>query len=155
MLTFQPHISCYSWINMRQLILCLISFHAFPFWRCHHKTVVRPGQVWDICDTEYNTDNWDLYDLYDICSEWWGDLTWPKKPLRCCDIWDTDYNTDNWEPEFMTIFVIWQLIVTLDSIRNSCDVLQIRIFHDNGLEDSYFLQIPTSWLNSQSMDIRG
>ena len=26
-------------------------------------------------------------------------------------------------PEFMTIFVNWQLIVTLDSIRNSCDVL--------------------------------
>ena len=122
MLTFQPHISCYSWINMRQLILCLISFHAFPFWRCHHKTVGRPGQVWDICDTEYNTDNWDLYDLYDICSEWWGDLTWAKKPLRCCDIWDTNYNTDNWEPEFMTIFVTWQLIATLDSIRNSCDV---------------------------------
>ena len=42
-----------------------------------------------------------------------------------CDIWDTDYNSDNWEPEFMTIFVIWQLIVTLDNIRNSCDVLQI------------------------------
>ena len=41
---------------------------------------------------------------------------------RTCDIWDTDYNSDNWEPEFMTIFVIWQLIVTLDSIRNSCDV---------------------------------
>ena len=40
-----------------------------------------------------------------------------------CDIWDTDYNTDNWEPGFMTIFVTWQLIVTLDSIRNSCDVL--------------------------------
>ena len=40
-----------------------------------------------------------------------------------CDIWDTDYNSDNWEPEFMTIFVIWQLFVTLDSIRNSCDVL--------------------------------
>ena len=30
----------------------------------------------------------------------------------------------NWEPEFMTIIVTWQLIVTLDSIRNSCDVLQ-------------------------------
>ena len=44
--------------------------------------------------------------------------------LETCDIWDTDYNSDNWEPEFMTIFVIWQLIVTLDSIRNSCDVLQ-------------------------------
>ena len=60
-------------------------------------------------------------DLYDIQND---EVTWPdqKKPLRCCDIWDTDYNTDNWEPEFMTIFVTWQLIVTLDSIRNSCDV---------------------------------
>ena len=37
--------------------------------------------------------------------------------------WDTDTdNSDNWEHEFMTIFVNWQLIVTLDSIRNSCDV---------------------------------
>ena len=58
---------------------------------------------------------------------------------RTCDIWDTDYNSDNWEPEFMTIFVIWQLIVTLDSIRNSCDVFfdichnwQIQIqYHEN------------------------
>ena len=38
-------------------------------------------------------------------------------------IWDTDYNSDNWDPEFITIFVAWQLRVTLDSIRNSCDVL--------------------------------
>ena len=43
--------------------------------------------------------------------------------LGIWDIWDTDYNTDNWEPGLMTIFVTWQLIVTLDSIRNSCDVL--------------------------------
>ena len=42
--------------------------------------------------------------------------------IGTCDIWDTDYNTVNWEPGFMTIFVTWQLIVTLDSIRNSCDV---------------------------------
>ena len=65
-------------------------------------------------------------------------MTWPKKWTKTktktfrgllqraipvtCDIWDTDYISDNWEPEFMTIFVIWQLIVTLDSIRNSCDV---------------------------------
>ena len=42
------------------------------------------------------------------------------------DLWDTDYNSDNWEPEFMTIFVTWQLIVTLDSIRNSCDVCNFR-----------------------------
>ena len=36
--------------------------------------------------------------------------------------WDTDYNSENWEPEFMTIFVTWQLWDPLDSIRNSCDV---------------------------------
>ena len=42
--------------------------------------------------------------------------------IGTCDIWDTDNNTDNWEPGFMTIFVTWQLIVTLYSIRNSCDV---------------------------------
>ena len=35
------------------------------------------------------------------------------------DIWDTGYNSDNWKTEF--IFVAWQLRVTLDSIRNSCD----------------------------------
>ena len=43
------------------------------------------------------------------------------------DIWGTDYNTDNWEPGLMTIFVIWQLIVTPDSIRNSCDVCLSKI----------------------------
>ena len=42
--------------------------------------------------------------------------------IGTCDICNTDYNTDNWEPGLMTIFVTWQLIVTLDSIRNSCDV---------------------------------
>ena len=46
-----------------------------------------------------------------------------KTVLETCDIWDTDYSSDNWEPEFMTIFGTWQLIVTLDSICNSCDVL--------------------------------
>ena len=55
--------------------------------------------------------------------------------LETCDIWDTEYNSDNWEPEFMTIFVTWQLIVTLDSIRNSCDVLSIdkdNLIHTQG-----------------------
>ena len=46
-----------------------------------------------------------------------------KDKFVTCDIWDTDYNWDIWEPEFMIIFVTWQLRVTLDSIRNSCDVL--------------------------------
>ena len=45
-----------------------------------------------------------------------------KTILQTCDNWDTDYNSYNWEPEFMTIFVTWQSRVTLDSIRNSCDV---------------------------------
>ena len=42
--------------------------------------------------------------------------------LVTCDIWDTGYISDSWELEFMSIFVTWQLRVTLDSIRNSCDV---------------------------------
>ena len=49
-------------------------------------------------------------------------IFWTYFQFVTCDIWDTDYNTDNWESGFMTIFVNWQLIVTLDSIRNSCDV---------------------------------
>ena len=55
-----------------------------------------------------------------------GQFFWTYFQLVTCDIWDTDYNTDNWETGFMTIFVTWQLIVTLDSIRNSCDVLKTR-----------------------------
>ena len=93
-------------------------------------------------------------DHWDIWSEWWRYMTWPRKYLptyipihlptypstylpasftehpqgaipETCDLWDTDNNSDNWEPESMTIFVIWQSIVTLDSIRNSCDVSYI------------------------------
>ena len=47
--------------------------------------------------------------------------------LKTCDIWDTDYNSYNWEPKFMTIFVTWQSRVTLDSIRNSCDVFKVDL----------------------------
>ena len=67
----------------------------------------------------------DTCDLWDIWSEWWGDMTWPKKSQETCEIWGTDYNFDNWEPDFMTILVTWQLRVTLDSIRNSCDVSHV------------------------------
>ena len=49
-----------------------------------------------------------------------------KAIVGTCDICDTDYNTDNWEPGLMTIFVTWQLVVTLDSIRNSCNVFVIN-----------------------------
>ena len=57
-----------------------------------------------------------------------------KTILETCDIWDTDYNSENWKREFMTIFATWQLIVTLDSIRNSCDVFLIyrnTLMHNN------------------------
>ena len=48
-------------------------------------------------------------------------------PLTC-DIWDTDFYSDNWEPEFLTVFISWQLRMTLDSIRNSCDVYELHSF---------------------------
>ena len=57
--------------------------------------------------------------------QWQRQINWEhlqRAILVTCDIWDTDYISDNWEPEFMTIFVTWQSRVTLDSIRNSCDV---------------------------------
>ena len=64
------------------------------------------------------------HDIFiDVESTIWWQFCW----LVVCDIWDTDYNTDNWEPGFMTIFVTWQLIVTLDSICNSCDIFVTNI----------------------------
>ena len=74
----------------------------------------------------YNVDNWrQLTTIFTIQTIAFAILTIEKTILETCDIWDTDYNSDNWEPEFMTIFVIWQLIVTLDCIRNSCDVWRV------------------------------
>ena len=68
-------------------------------------------------------DNWrQLTTILTIQKIAFAILTIEKTILEPCDICNTDYNSDNWEPAFMTIFVIWQLIVTLDSIRNSCDV---------------------------------
>ena len=48
--------------------------------------------------------------------------TMTKTILETCGIWDTHNNSENWEPEFLKICVTWQSRVTLDSIRNSCDV---------------------------------
>ena len=61
-------------------------------------------------DNFYNFDNINNFENFDIFLD------------NFSQFWDTDYNSDNWEPEFMTIIVTWQLRVTLDSIRNSCDV---------------------------------
>ena len=67
-------------------------------------------------------------------------------------LWDTDYNSYNWEPELMTIFETWQLGVTLDSIRNSCDVfLHTSNMRIHILSCSLFFFYPTSssvsWLS--------
>ena len=53
-----------------------------------------------------------VYNFYSFGNFW----------LDTCGLWDIAYNYDNREPEFTTSFVTWQLRVTLDSIRNSCDV---------------------------------
>ena len=52
----------------------------------------------------------------------------------------------------MTIFVIWQLRVTLDSIRNFCDVFQKQLnwfeaftYLNVWYHDISFLQLPLSW----------
>ena len=68
--------------------------------------------------------------------------------IGTCDIWDTDYNTDNWEPEFMTIFVTWQLIVTLDSIRKflQCFFCSCSGFFDTSLQNIEIIQ----WFQSTS-----
>ena len=50
------------------------------------------------------------------------DLTWL---VNLCEIVDI---SESWYPEFMTIIVTWQLRVTLDSIRNSCDVFKPLAF---------------------------
>ena len=63
--------------------------------------------------------------------------------LETCGL---DYNSDNWEPEFMTIFVIWQLIVTLDSIRNSCDVCLFVSHSKKGVGGFH----PCNWFTNYS-----
>ena len=66
----------------------------------------------------------------------------PKVLPETCDLWDIDYNSDNWEPEFMAIFVTWQLRVTLDSIHNFCDV---SIDHWCDYKSSFTLKVHPGW----------
>ena len=68
-------------------------------------------------------------------------MTMTKTIPVTCDNWDTYYNSENWEPGFMTFFITWQLGVTLDSIRNSCDVLRNNMLDPNRckyLKDYFF-----------------
>ena len=72
--------------------------------------------------------------------------------LVTCDMWDTDYISDNWEQYFLTIFVTWQLRVTLDSIHNSCDVLWIHplVYKKNVAKLSSSFLSSLLWIDSFS-----
>ena len=80
----------------------------------------------DHCYIFYNFDNFNIFftidDNFHNSEIAFAILTIEKTILETSDIWDTDYNSDHWEPEFSQSFFTWQLIVTLDSIRNYCDV---------------------------------
>ena len=104
------------------------------------KTFYQSDETWPIFD---NFDNyWQLlkmfaiflqyfsyifYDQFEFFWQFWHfwipfTMTMTMIIQETCGLWDIDYNFDNLEPEFMTIFVTWQLRVTLESIRNSCNV---------------------------------
>ena len=115
---------CWLIINMLTVIVNKYEQRHFVFscpeqlnrWPCHWLS--------DILILTLQSDPRDLWQLRHLISS--DDLTFRVFSngaiMGTCDICDTDYNTDNWEPGLMTIFVAWHLIVTLDSIRNSCDV---------------------------------
>ena len=95
----------YLGLNASLWLVCLlVRHHEQSEPSQHYKVILETCDLWDINQTDF----WKIF--------------WFLDNPRTCDIWNTDYNSDNWEPEFMTIFVIQQLIVTLDSIRNFCDV---------------------------------
>ena len=56
---------------------------------------------------------WQFWQFFEVWQFWLYWQSW----------WPVTFETlIFWKPEFMTIFVTWQLRVTLDSIRNYCDV---------------------------------
>ena len=76
--------------------------------------------------------------------------------LEICGLWDIDYNYENWEPEFMTIFVTWQLRVTLDSIRilatfflmPSTDLKNSKFTLDQEQDLEYQYSTPATWFET-------
>ena len=127
----QPHHIVSNWINMTQTITV---FHSSPANFCNilmtgaKKTKSNPRVLWPLRHSTRVMRGHDLTNKNTMTKTKTMTMTntFREDPQRAtqdtCDIWDTDYNSENWEPESMTIFVTWQLRVTLDSIRNSCDV---------------------------------
>ena len=116
--------------------------HMIPFF--FRKTSKRPrfGKRPDFYG--WTRDNWQKQENYHILiniARMWGkeiltDLQtlwyWVRTPERqevrvnSTLVWGIDTNSYNWEPEFMTIFVTSQFRVTLDGIRNPCNVCSIK-----------------------------
>ena len=72
----------------------------------------RPDSLQDLVEKHYHRTLWETCDLWDIRSEWWGDITWPNltlamtmtlrkqgEILKTCDLWGTDYISDNWKQQ--------------------------------------------------------
>ena len=81
----------------------------------------------------------------------------PQRPIwETCDIWHTDYISDSLEPEFITIFVTWQLRVTLDRICNSCDVfilLRYDIASEKLTLKGHITWLENGWFNISEYDV--
>ena len=75
--------------------------------------------------------------------EWWENMIWSTKDKDNDSIVngndkDIDYVSGNWEYKSMTIIVTWQLRVTLDSIRHSCNASRpslnyLQLFWQTGI----------------------
>ena len=100
---------CWCDVNLKMTVNIILTGPAFIA-----QPIGQPRSTFDFSETET------IETIFD---------NFKNTLLETCDIWDTNYSSDNWEPEFMTIFGTWQLIVTLDSICNSCIT---DIFRDSG-----------------------
>ena len=79
-------------------------------------SVLLFGFLWWSSPSRYRETG--FYKFFNIVNCWHFWKCWQFWHIRqSWRLWETDYN---WELYFMTIFVTWQLRMTLDSIRNSC-----------------------------------
>ena len=93
-------------------------------------------RFWQIFDDLSNFDKfgqfWPFYIFYNF-DKWQQFSQFIQLLLPFCQMkkhtwkfatFEPDFNSDNSESEFTATFVTWQFIVTMDGIRNSCDVWQ-------------------------------
>ena len=85
--------------------------------------------IWIILTNSDNSDHFTFFTILTIDNNFHNPyncfchfVKWKKK--QTWKFATFELNSDNWESEFTATFVTWQLIVTIDGIRNSCDVWQ-------------------------------